>query len=150
MFAIYRVLDFFEEKIIIDKNLTILNLNCDSLQLHFLKNIYVVLCLTFCNLSVSTFLIYSFSITFICLSPWISAKHFTASRWSRASESFLNHYIRVVVSGKRVNKGTGLGLEIPVDYFYHGDIEVIERFKKSIEKLDKCADVKVEKVLEII
>ena len=49
-----------------------------------------------------------------------------------------------------MNKSTGLGLEIPVDYFYHGDIEVIERFKKSIEKLDKCADVKVEKVLEII
>ena len=115
-------MDFFEEKIIIDKNLTILNVNCDSLQLHFLKNIYIVLCLTFCNLSVSSFLIYSFSITFICLSPLISAKHFTASTRSRASEPFLNHLIRIVATGKRVNKSTGLGLEIPADYFYHRHI----------------------------
>ena len=27
--------------------------------------------------------------------------------------------IRVVVTGKRVNRGIGLGQEIPVDYFFH-------------------------------
>ena len=58
-----------KEKNIMDKNLTIFCVNCDSLQLHFLKNIWIVLCLTFCNLGVSIFPIYSFSITFICLSP---------------------------------------------------------------------------------
>ena len=72
-------------RIIIDKILNIFNVNRDSLQLRFLKNIWVVLCLTFCNLGVSTFPINSFSITFISLSPWNSAKHFTASRLSRVS-----------------------------------------------------------------
>lgn len=32
-----RVLDFFEEKTIIDKNVIILYVNCESLQLHFLN-----------------------------------------------------------------------------------------------------------------
>ena len=37
---LYRVLNFFEEKIIIDENITIFYVNCDSLQLHFLKKTY--------------------------------------------------------------------------------------------------------------
>ena len=80
-------MNFFEEKITIDKNLTIYYVNCDSVQLHFLKDIWIVSCLTFCNLIVPSFLINSFSITFICLSPWISGKHFTASRLSRTSDA---------------------------------------------------------------
>ena len=39
----------------------------------------------------------------------------------------------------------GLGLEIPVDYLFHGDNWVIEWFK---EKLDKCTDVKVAKCMK--
>ena len=35
-------MDFFEEKIIIDKNITRFYVNCDSLQLHFLKDIWLV------------------------------------------------------------------------------------------------------------
>ena len=61
---------------------------------------------------------------------------------------FLNNYIRVAVTGKRVNKGIGLGLKIPVDYFFHGDNRVIKWFKKSIEKLDKCNNVKVKKCMK--
>ena len=30
---------------------------------------------------------------------------------------FTNHHNRVEVTGKRVNRGVGLGLEIPVNYF---------------------------------
>ena len=82
-----KSLDFFEEKIIIDKNLTRFYVNCDTWQLHLLKNIWIVLCLTYCNLSVSTYPINSFSIMLICLSPWISAKHLTASRISRALDA---------------------------------------------------------------
>ena len=59
-----RVLDFFEQKVITDKNLTIFYLICDNLQLHFLKHIWIVLCLIFCNLIVFNFAI----ITFVCLS----------------------------------------------------------------------------------
>ena len=32
--------------------------------------------------------------------------------------TFPNHYIRCVVTGKSVNRGIGLGLEMPVDYFF--------------------------------
>ena len=62
------------KKIIINKNLTIFYVNCDSLQLHFLKKIWIVFCLKFCNLSVFIFLINSFSIALICLSPFLSWK----------------------------------------------------------------------------
>ena len=34
-YPLYKILDFFEEKIIIDKNLTIFYVNCDSWQLKF-------------------------------------------------------------------------------------------------------------------
>ena len=46
---------------------------------------------------------------------------------------------------KRVNRGTGLGLEILVEYFFHGSNEVIRYFKKSIEKTDQYTNVKAEK-----
>ena len=32
---------------------------------------------------------------------------------------FLNHSICVAVTGKRVNRGAGLGLKIPADYFFY-------------------------------
>ena len=38
-YPLYRILDFFKVKIIIDKNLTIFYVNCGSLQLHSLKKI---------------------------------------------------------------------------------------------------------------
>ena len=79
-------MDFFKEKIIIDKNLTRSYANCDSLKLRFLKYIWILLCLIFCNLSVFNFPINSFRITFICLSPWVLAKHFTAYRLSSVSD----------------------------------------------------------------
>ena len=75
----------------------------------------------FCNLSVSTFPIHSLSITFICLSPWISAKHFTVSRLPNASNAVT----------------FGLGLQITVDYIFYGEYRFIEWFKKPIDKLDK-------------
>ena len=51
------------------------------------------------------------------------------------SLKFLNHHISIIVTGKRVNKGIGLKLEIPVDYFFHRYNRVIEWFKESIENL---------------
>ena len=51
---------------------------------------------------------------------------------------FLNHSIRVAVTGKRVNRGVGLGLKIPVDYFFYGDSRVIAWLKNSIGKVDRC------------
>ena len=172
-------MDFFKEKVIIDKNLTIFHVNCDSLQLYFSRCVWIVVCLMFCNLSVSTFTINSFSITFICLSPWISAiirhniKAIKGFRCRHVSNILLiisnilrqfsfywnwpiankflklpNHYNRVVVTRKRVNRDIGLGLEIRVDYSFHVDNRVTEWFKKFIEKFDKFTDVKVEECMK--
>ena len=41
--------------------------------------------------------------------------------WSKVTSNFLqftNHHIHVEVTGKRVNRGLGLALEIPVNYFF--------------------------------
>ena len=46
--------------------------------------------------------------------------------WSKLAFKFLqfqNHSIRVAVTGKRVNREAGLGLEIPVDYFFMETVE---------------------------
>ena len=41
--------------------------------------------------------------------------------WSKVASKFLqltNHHIHVEVTRKRVNRGVGLGLEIPANYFF--------------------------------
>ena len=73
--------------------------------------------------------------------------------WSELANKVLkfpNHHISVVVTGNRVNRDIGLGIEIPVDYIFHGDNQIIGWFKKSIEKLDKSNDVKVEKCMKYL
>ena len=47
--------------------------------------------------------------------------------WSKMLSKFLqftNHHVRVDVTEKRVNHGVGLGLEIPINYFFYGDTRV--------------------------
>ena len=71
--------------------------------------------------------------------------------WSKLALKFLefqNYSIRVAVTGNRVNRGAGLGLEIPVDYFFYGDSRVIAWFKTSIENLVRCIDEKVGKCVK--
>ena len=65
--------------------------------------------------------------------------------WSELANKVLklqNHYSCVFVTGKRVNRGIVLGLEISVDYFFHGASRVTEWFKKSMKLLDKCTMLK--------
>ena len=52
--------------------------------------------------------------------------------WSELANKFLkfsNHHIGVVVTGKRINRGIGLGLEIPVDYYFMKIIELSNGLK---------------------
>ena len=55
-----------------------------------------------------------------------------------------SHYVRVEVTGKRVNHGVELGLKIPVNAFY-GNARVIKWKKNCLEKLDNELHVKVKK-----
>ena len=51
---------------------------------------------------------------------------FKLSRVYNGRSNVPNHHICVVVTGKRLNRGIGLELEIPLDYFLHGGDRVIE------------------------
>ena len=64
------------------------------------------------------------------------------------SLEFSSYHIRVIVTCKTVNRGIGIGLEITVDYFFHGDNRVIKWLKKSKEKFDKCTKVELEKCMK--
>ena len=66
--------------------------------------------------------------------------HFIRLNWD---SNFFS--VCVAVTGKRMNRKAGLGLEIPVDYFFYGDSRVIARLKSSIEKLDRCIEEKAGK-----
>ena len=71
--------------------------------------------------------------------------------WSKAASKFLqltNHHIRVEVTGKRLNRGVGLGLEIPCKLFFYGDARVITWVKNSLEKLDSEFHIKVKKCVK--
>ena len=43
----------------------------------------------------------------------MSMSHFIGLNWDPKSFSFPDHYICVIVSGKKVNRGASFGLEIP-------------------------------------
>ena len=77
---------------------------------------------------------------------WNEAVGHVPLYWSELTNKCLK--LRVIVTGKRVNWGTGLELEIPVDYCFHGDNRVNKCFKKSMKKFTKCTDVKVKKMHE--
>ena len=57
--------------------------------------------------------------------------------WSKVVSKFLqftNHHVCVNVTGKRVNCGVGLGLEIVVNYFFYGNARVITYVRNGLEK----------------
>ena len=109
---LYRFLNFFEEKIIIDKNLTIFYANCDQEKDgEYYKHAVATMYDSF---------------------PQNEVVVDVPFYWSELANKFLkfpNHHISVVGTGNRVNRGIGLGIEIPVDYIFHGDNQVIGWFK---------------------
>ena len=71
--------------------------------------------------------------------------------WSKLASMFLkvpNSCIRATVTGKRVNRGAGLGLEIPMDYTFYGDARVVLWLEKAFKKITENIDAKVAKCLE--
>ena len=47
--------------------------------------------------------------------------------------SLPKHSIRVGVKGKRINRGVGYGLKIPVEYIFYGDGKAIQWAKRTLE-----------------
>ena len=62
--------------------------------------------------------------------------------------SLPNHHIRCRVTGKRVNRGGGFGLEVPVDYIFLGDKKAIKWLASRISSIDKALDEQLKKCLK--
>ena len=56
--------------------------------------------------------------------------------------------IEVEVLGKRVNSGSGYGLEIPVKYRYYGKEKLIKWLAKKLEAVKKELECKISKCLK--
>ena len=81
--------------------------------------------------------------------PWQLVGHVPLN-WSKVLSKliqFTNHHVRVKVTGKRVNCGFGLGLEIQVNYFLWRD-KSYNMAESSLEKLDNELHVKVKKCVK--
>ena len=67
---------------------------------------------------------------------------------SKFSSMFLtipSTVIKVEVLGKRVNRGSGYGLEIPVKYRYYGQEKLIQWLAKKLEVVKKELECKISK-----
>ena len=56
--------------------------------------------------------------------------------------------IEVEVLGKRVNRRSGYGLEIPVKYRYYGQEKLIQWLAKKLEAVKKELECKISKCLK--
>ena len=56
--------------------------------------------------------------------------------------------IEVEVLGKRVNRGSGYGLEIPVKYWYYDQEKLIQWLAKKLEAVKKELECKISKCLK--
>ena len=56
--------------------------------------------------------------------------------------------IEVEVLGKKVNRGSGYGLEIPVKYRYYGREKLIQWLAKKLEAVKKELECKISKCLK--
>ena len=69
--------------------------------------------------------------------------HYTGVKW------FANNHVRLAVTGKRVNRGVVLGLDIPGNYFfmemqelYHGQKIAWKNWKELHVTIKKCVKQK--------
>ena len=61
--------------------------------------------------------------------------------------SLLNHTIRMSVTGKRINRGAGYGLEILVEYVFNGNEKALQWAKKNLDNSDANVNKKVGRCL---
>ena len=57
--------------------------------------------------------------------------------------SLPNHTISVLVAGKRINRGAGYGLEIPVEYVFNGNERALQWAKKTLDNIDANVNKKL-------
>ena len=57
--------------------------------------------------------------------------------------------VQVQVTGKRVNRGSGYGLEIPVKFIFQGTSRAINWIRKRISEVDDGVQAKVDRCLKM-
>ena len=57
--------------------------------------------------------------------------------------SLPNGTIKVLVTGKRINRGAGYALEIPVEYVFNGNEKSLQWAKKNLDNIDANVNKKV-------
>ena len=62
--------------------------------------------------------------------------------------SLLNHTIRMSVTGKRINRGAGYGLEILVEYVFNGNEKALQWAKKNLDNINANVNKKVGRCLK--
>ena len=62
--------------------------------------------------------------------------------------SLPNHTIRVFVTEKRINRGAGYVLEIPVEYVFNGNEKAFQSSKKNLDNIDANVNKKVGRCLK--
>ena len=53
-----------------------------------------------------------------------------------------------MVTGKRINRGAGYDLEIPVEYVFNGNEKALQWAKKNLDNIDANINKKVGKCLK--
>ena len=64
--------------------------------------------------------------------------------------SLPKHSIRVGVKGKRINRGVGYGLKIPVEYIFYGDGKTIQWAKRTLDGVNGNVKKKSSKMFKIV
>ena len=54
----------------------------------------------------------------------------------------------MLVTGKRINRGAGYGLEIPVEYVFNGNEKALQWAKKNLDNIDANVNKKVGRCLK--
>ena len=62
--------------------------------------------------------------------------------------SLPNHTIRVLVTGKRINRGGGYGLAITVEYVFNGNEKALQWAEKNLDNIDANVNEKVGRCLK--
>ena len=81
---------------------------------------------------------------------WTSCSWPRSFLYSLSFKKFLslpNHTIRVLVTGNRMNRGAGYGLEIPVEYVFNGNEKALQWAKKNLDNIDERVNKKVGRCL---
>ena len=58
-----------------------------------------------------------------------------------------NHQIRCRVVGKRINRGAGCGLEVPVEYLFSGDVRAMNWLRGRLKSIDDELQRKLERCM---